>query len=115
MSEHKEDCSFKGYEGYEEHHAMHHIVHSVHYFHPCDCGYDPRPMSYWKRKRMNWDIHGRENYSARTDWGDWWRCNPCRICHAQTNNNFDLCPGDCMNIYSAWKSLGIVPEHVRIK
>ena len=40
---------------------------------------------------------------------------PCRICHAQTNNNFDLCPSDCMNIYSAWKTLGILPDNVRIK
>ena len=106
MSKHREDCAFTGYTGHELDEGWHHIMRNMMYFHPCDCGYDPRPEEYW-----DW-------WPRKVSFADWSGFaviyKPCRVCHAQTNNNFDLCPKDCMNIYSAWKTLGIVPEHIRI-
>ncbi len=49
------------------------------------------------------------------DWDGWFSTNkPCLICRSLVNNNFQLCVGDCMKIYSAWRSLGIVPKHLEL-
>ena len=63
------------------------------------------------------EFEGHRVKSVHCSWAGDWRLKECRICGeaGNANNNFRLCVLSCMNIYSAWKTLGIVPEHVRIK
>ena len=60
-------------------------------------------------------ILSNSNVGTCVEWDGWFFTNrPCLICHYLTNTNFQLCSGDCMKIYSAWRTLGIVPKHLEL-